>query len=231
MNFLFFLLLIISSTSFAQAPTGQMCPECPAPPECEECARKMGLSETYRDDSNHSFMFGYQYASTWVLGKKAASYTYIAGRTWSFELEYATSERTVEIGDFELGEIQEDRFTLFTKYYLTNSFHFDFGPYMYQYKINTAGSLKNLVNQDFQQEWDITGLGIAFAFGNRWQTKWGLTWGMDWVRMNYPLITTWLNKNTGELNTTTQNDVDQSFELIRKIPTFAFFTVNIGYTF
>lgn len=199
--------------------------------ECEDCARKLGKTEKSRDDSNHSLMVGYQYVSTWVVGKTAASYTYVAGRTWSFELEYVTSKRTVEIGDFELGRIREDRFTLFTKYYLDNSFHFSFGPYFYQYEIDTAGSLKNLVNQDFQQTWNLTGFGAAFGFGNRWQTKWGLTWGIDWVRMNYPLATTWLNKNTGEVETTTRKDADRSFDLLRKIPTFAFFSVNIGYTF
>ena len=102
---------------------------------------------------------------------------------------------------------------------------------MYQYKIDTAGSLENLANQDFQQTWDLNGLGAAFAFGSRWQNKWGLTWGLDWVRMNYPLITTLFNKNTGELQTSQKRDADQSLELLRKIPSFAFFTVNIGYTF
>ena len=218
MRTLIFLMLLLSSfTAFAD--------------ECKDCARKLGKSESYRDDSNHQFMLGYQYVSTWVVGKTAGSYTYVAGRTWSFELEYVTSERSVEVGDFELGKIQEDRITLFTKYYLNNSFHFSFGPYLHQYEIDTAGSLRNLANQELNQTWHLTGLGAAFAFGNRWQTKWGLTWGVDWVRMNYPLVTTWLNKNTGETDTTTRRDVDRSFDLIRKIPTFAFFSVNVGYTF
>ena len=233
MYYIVSILFLFSVASFAQAPnpTPQLVPACPEPADCKECAREIGVSESYRADSNHSLMLGYQYASTWVIGKKAASYTYVADRTWSFEFEYVTSERRVEIGDFELGNIKEERYTLFTKLYLTNSFHFSFGPYMYQYKIDTAGSLENLANQDFQQTWDLNGLGAAFAFGSRWQNKWGLTWGLDWVRMNYPLITTLFNKNTGELQTSQKRDADQSLELLRKIPSFAFFTVNIGYTF
>jgi hypothetical protein len=230
MRCLILLLALISFSTFAQTTTPTMCPECP-PLKCEECARPMGKSESYRDDSNHSLMVGYQYMNTWVVGKTAMSYTYVAGRTWSFELEYVTGERRVEIADFELGNIKEDRYTLFAKYFLTNSFHFSFGPYFYQYQIDTAGSLKNLVNNNLSQEWDLTGLGAAFAFGSRWQNKWGLTWGLDWVRMNYPLATTWMNKNTGEVETTTKKDADRSFDILRKIPTFAFFTVNIGYTF
>jgi hypothetical protein len=124
---LLLLLLIFSGLTFAQAPslmtTTEMCPLCPVPPKCEECGREKGATETYRDDSGHSFLLGYQFVSTWVVGKKAGSYTYIANRAWSFELEYVTAKRTVEIGDFELGKIQEDRYTLFTKYYLNNSFH------------------------------------------------------------------------------------------------------------
>jgi hypothetical protein len=199
--------------------------------ECEDCAREIGRTEKYRGDSNHQFMLGYQYVSTWVIGKQSGSYTYVAGRTWSFELEYVTSERRVEVGEFELGKIREDRISFFTKYYLNNSFHFSFGPYFYQYEIDTAGSLKNLVNQDFEQTWNLTGFGGAFGFGNRWQNKWGLTWGVDWVRMNYPLVTTWLNKNTGEVETTRRRDADRSFDILRKIPTFSFFSVNVGYTF
>lgn len=217
MRGLLLLIFLISTSAFAI--------------ECEDCARKMGNTEKYRGDSNHQFMLGYQYVSTWVIGKQAGSYTYVAGRTWSFELEYVTSQRKVEVGDFELGRIKEDRFTLFSKYYLNNSFHFSFGPYYYKYDINTAGSLKNLANQDFKQTWNLSGFGAAFGFGNRWQTKWGLTYGVDWVRMNYPLVTSWLNKNTGEVETTRRRDADRSFDLLRKIPTFAFFSVNIGYTF
>jgi hypothetical protein len=208
MRCLIILLAFFSVATFAQTTELQ-------PTKCEECARVVGLSESYRDDSNHSLMVGYQYMNTWVIGKTAVSYTYVAGRTWSFELEYATAERRVEIGNFELGNIKEDRYTLFAKYFLTNSFHFSFGPYFYQYQIDTAGSLKNLAEQNFAQTWDLTGLGAAFAFGSRWQNQWGLTWGLDWVRMNYPLATTWMNKNTGEVSTTTRRDADNSFELLR----------------
>lgn len=211
-------------------PTVPTCPECPKK-KCEDCPREWGHSERYRDDSFGSLMVGYQFVSTWVPGKYAGSYTQILNKDWSLELEYVTSERSVEIGDFELGKIKEERFTFFGKYYLTNSFHFSFGPYYYQYTIDTAGSLKNLANQDFDEKWDITGLGAAFAFGNRWQTKWGITYGFDWVRMNYPLYTAWLNKDTGEVEEASRKDANRSFELLRKIPSFAFFTVNLGYTF
>lgn len=219
------LLLLFTTSALAEKmdfPAGEK--------KCPECAREIGDTERQRMESNHTVMLGYQYVSTWVVGKFAGMYTYVADRTWSFELEYVTAKRTVEIGDFELGKIREDRYTFFAKYYLNNSFHFSFGPYFYQYQIDTAGSLKNAANGDLNEKWDLTGMGAAFAFGNRWQHKSGLTWGFDWVRMNYPLVTTWLNKDTGEMETTTRKDADRSFELIRKIPTFAFFTVSLGYT-
>jgi hypothetical protein len=243
--FLSLLSLLMPFSTLAQTGSLNVIPPEPKCPACtlvekhkcsptersKDCPREWGNSEEYRDDSNHTFMVGYQYATTWVIGKTQGSYTYVAGRKWSFELEYVTSERTVEIGDFEIGKIKEDRITLFSKYYLNNSFHFSFGPYFYDYEIETAGSLRNLINQDLNQKWNLTGFGAAFAFGSRWQTKWGLTYGLDWVRMNYPLYTSWLNKNTGEVEETSRKDADRSFELLRKIPTFAFFTVGIGYTF
>lgn len=99
MRSLIIFLLLLSTSAFAI--------------ECEDCARKMGHTERYRGDSNHQLLLGYQYVSTWVIGKQSASYTYVAGRDWSFELEYVTSQRTVEIADFEIGKIKEDRITLF----------------------------------------------------------------------------------------------------------------------
>ncbi len=217
-----------STSSTLQAAAA--CPECPKN-KCPDCARLMEKTETYRDDSFGSLMVGYQYVSTWVVGKVSGSYTQIINRTWSAELEYVTSERTAEIGEFELGRIKEERYTLFAKYYLDNSFHFSAGPYYFSYDINTAGSLRNLADQEFKDTWNISGLGVAFAFGNRWQTKWGLTWGFDWVRLNYPLYTTWINKDSGEVESATRGSADRSFDVIRKVPTFAVFTVKVGWTF
>jgi hypothetical protein len=228
MRLLILLFSLLPMITFAQTPL----PTTPLPTlQCPECAREMGDSERYRDDSNHTFMVGYQYLSTWVVGKTSAGYTYVAGRTWSFELEYVTSERTAKIGNYEIGNTREDRYTLFAKYYLNNSFHFSFGPYYYDYDIETAGSLRNILNQNINKKLNLEGIGAAFAFGNRWQNKWGVTFGLDWVRLNYPLATTWENKETGEAETITRNDSERSFEILKKIPTFSFFTVNIGYTF
>lgn len=232
-----FLLSFFTSSLFAQTstqtspPTEIILTESPVVKECSDCARFIGKSEKYRDQSNHSFMLGYQYVNTWVVGKKSFSYTYVADRRWSFELEYTTSEKRVEIADFELGSIKEDRYTIFAKYFMTNSFHFSFGPYFYQYEIDTSGSIKNISSGKIDRSWDLTGFGAALAFGSRWQNRWGVTWGVDWVRMNFPLITTWLNKNTGATDTVSARDADRSFDILRKIPTLAFFGVNIGYTF
>lgn len=199
--------------------------------QCSECARTLGDTEKNRMDSNHQLAVGYQYASTWVVGKATASYTYLAGQTWAFNLEYSTAERTVDIADFEIGKIKEDRISLLAQYYLNNSFFVAGGGYYYEYAIDTAGSLRNVLNQQLQRKWNIGGLGAAFAFGSRWQTDWGLTWGFDWVRLNIPFVSTWENKETGEVETVRRRDVDRTFEVLEKFPTIAFVGVQIGYTF
>jgi len=199
--------------------------------QCSECARTLGDSEKQRMEENHQFLVGYQYASTWVVGKKTASYSYLAGQTWAFELEYSTAERTVDIAKFEIGKIKEDRISLFAQYYLNNSFFVGGGPYYYEYQIDTAGSLRNALNGNLQETWNIAGFGAGFIFGSRWQTDWGLTWGVDWVRLNIPFVSTWKNKQTGEVETVRRQDVDRTFEILEKFPTIAFVGVQIGYTF
>lgn len=216
MRILVILLALVSTTVFAQ---------------CDQCARELGDTEKNRMESNHSLMLGYQYASTWVVGKKTASYTYIAGRTWSFELEYSTASRTVDVASFTIGKIKEERITLFTKYYLNNSFYFGAGPYYYEYAIDSAGTLRNALNQSLTRKWDIGGFGGAFTFGSRWQTDWGLTWGFDWVRLNIPVVSTWENLETGEVETVSRRDVDRTFEVLEKFPTIAFIGLNVGYSF
>lgn len=216
MRSLILLFLLISSSVYAQ---------------CDQCARQLGDTEKNRMESNHQLMVGYQYASTWVVGKKTASYTYLAGQHWSFNLEYSTAERTVDIADFEIGKIQEDRISLFAQYYLNNSFFVGGGPYYYEYEIDTAGSLRNVLNGTLQEKWNIGGFGAGFIFGSRWQTDWGLTWGFDWVRLNIPFVSTWENKQTGEVETVRRRDVDRTFEVLEKFPTIAFVGVQIGYTF
>jgi hypothetical protein len=210
------LILLFSANAFSQ---------------CSECARTLGDTEKNRMDSNHQLMVGYQYASTWVVGKKTASYTYLAGQSWAFNLEYSTAERTVDIAKFEIGKIQEDRISLFAQYYLNNSFFVGGGPYYYEYAIDTAGSLRNALNQNLQQKWNIAGFGAGFIFGSRWQTDWGLTWGVDWVRLNIPFVSTWENKETGEVETVRRRDVDRTFEVLEKFPTIAFVGIQVGYTF
>lgn len=234
MRVLILLLTLISSSAFAQAPAPESTPA-PAPvcasPAPSNCARELGETEKNRMDSNHTLMVGYQYASTWVVGKKTASYTYVAGQTWSFELEYSTAKRTIDVASFEIGNIEEERITFFSKYYLNNSFFFGAGPYYYEYAIDTAGSLRNVLEQNLQRKWNIAGFGAAFIFGSRWQTNWGLTWGFDWVRLNMPFVSTWENMDTGEVETVRRSDVDRTFEVLEKFPTIAFIGLNVGYSF
>lgn len=221
MRFLYLLTLFASLSTFAQT-----CPECP---ECPTLER--GKSESYRENSIGSIMLGYQFLNSWVIGKTSASYTHNIGRSWGIELEYATSKRDVNIVGIDLGELQEDRYTLLAKYFMTNSFHFSFGPYMYDLTMETNDDIQDRFGNRIDDTWELEGYGLAFAFGNRWQTKWGLTYGADWIRMNIPLLDGKIERRISDLDEDEQDDVKRSFNVLRRIPAFTFMAVNIGYTF
>lgn len=194
-------------------------------------AHDRGKTEQYRDESFGSLMGGYQFANTWVIGKYTGSYTQILSRDWSLELEYAGSERTVEIAGFELGELKEERYTLIGKYYVGNSFFVGVGPFMYKLRMETDRSLNDLNGNPLRDTWELEGYGAAIAFGSRWQNKWGLTWGVDWIRMNVPLKDGKVVRRVSDLNDDDTREVKRSFTILRTVPTFTFIGVSIGYTF
>jgi hypothetical protein len=230
MRFLYLLLLLISFSTQAQiynsSPTcsPENCPECP---KCED----RGDTEGYRKNSTGSLMLGYQFLNTWVVGKKSVSYTHNIGKSWGVELEYATSKRDVDIVGIDLGELKEDRYTLFAKYFVGNSFHVSIGPYMYDIEMETDDKLQDTLGNRIDDKWELEGYGLAFAFGNRWQTNWGLTYGIDWVRMNMPLVDGKIQRRITDLNADDKEDVKRSYAIFRRVPAFTFLAVNIGYTF
>lgn len=212
-----------TATPAAPACPEQKCPECPS------CDR--GKTEGYREDSFGTLMVGYQYANNWVPRKTTGSYTQIINREWSLEFEYATSERNVTLAGTDLGEMKEERYTLFAKYYIGNSFHVSFGPLMSVIKIDPSGVFTDALGRPATKDLELENYGIGAAFGSRWQNKWGLTWGVDWFRVNVPIRDGKVQKRKADLDGDGDTDVSRSFSALRTIPTFTFMGVNIGYTF
>lgn len=226
MKMLFLLLATLSLSAWAQDPPAPVltCPPCPQPEV------KPGTA-TYRDDSFGSLMVGYQYLDTWVIGKKSGSYTQIFNKHWSMEFEYATSGRDLEIVGVDLGDINEDRYTLLLKYYIGNSFHVSAGPYMYNIKIKTKGRLEDVSGNQINDTFEYQGYGVGVGFGNRWQTSWGLTYGIDWIRVNSPLKKGKIKQRIVNLDDEDASNVKRTERLFSNLPALTFVGVSIGYTF
>ncbi|MFL5786329.1 MAG: hypothetical protein ACJ76H_17050 [Bacteriovoracaceae bacterium] len=228
--------LLLGLPAFAQSTAGTQgtssttpatasCPECP---KCKDCSR--GKTENYRDDSFGQVMVGYQFATTWVLGRKTLSYTQVLSRDWSIELEYGTAKRNVTLFGHDLGELSEQRYSLMGKYYVGNSFYTGFGPYMYDLSMKTENTVSDAVGTPISDRWKLQGYGLSFAFGNRWISKSGITWGVDWIRMNVPFIDG-LTQRRKDLDSQDQINSSRDFKILRRAPTFTFVGVSIGYTF
>lgn len=224
------LLLLFSVSVHAQTSTPPVIQTQAACPPCEQPEQRKDTAY-YRNDSFGQLMLGYQYLDSWVIGKTTASYTQILSRGWSVEVEYGTSTKDVELFNVDFGEITDQRLALLGKFYIGNSFHVSFGPYANRIDIRTQGKLEDRFGEPFNDRLLFTSYGLSLGFGNRWQTSWGLTYGVDWIRTNAPLIIGETKERLVELGDRDKERVDRLFEVIRRIPTFTFVGVSIGYTF
>lgn len=241
MKVLIVLTVLVSSFVHAQttpkAPAQSSCPPCvsattcPAPPTCPE-PKKEENTATFREDSFGTVLGGFQFLNTWVPSKGTLSYTQIFSRDFSLELEYASSEREVDIAGVELGVMSENRYTLLLKYYVGPSFALSVGPYINEIAFKLGDNITNAAGDKLNEELELSLVGISFGIGNRWQLKNGITLGVDWLRINQPTGTYKVKKRIlKDVDADDQDDTARTMNLLKSFPAFTFFGVNVGYTF
>ena len=186
---------------------------------------------TNRRDSFGSVMLGYQVLNTWVPAKKTLSYTQNFSEHWGLELEYATSKFSLDIAGIDLGRVEEDRYSLLGKYFVGNSFYFNFGAYVSKLEIfvgdKFADTFGNRINDSFIM--DI--YGASFGVGNRWIFNNGISLGVDWLRFNMPIATSTKQRVLKSLDAENSEDIKRVEKVFKNFPAFTFIGLNIGYTF
>lgn len=233
-----FLTLLVSWSSYAQITTPPIEPltasqlaACPVSPPCPELTEKRS-SATNRQDSFGTFMGGFQFLDTWVPAKLTASYTQILSRNFSLELEFATSERNIDILGRDIGTLTEERWALLLKYYVGTSFYINLGPYINELTLDIGDDIVNASGNRINDKASLSLVGVSFGIGNRWQFNNGFTLGVDWFRINQPTGTYKVSERiVKDLDADDADDVKETNKLFRNIPSFTFFGVNIGYTF
>ena len=188
-------------------------------------------SATNREDSFGSIMAGYQVINTWVPAKKTLSYTQNFSRNWGLELEYATSKFSLDIAGVNLGRIEEDRYSLLGKYFIGNSFYFNFGGYLSKLELFVGDKFEDVFGNKINESFKMDIYGVSFGVGNRWIFDNGISLGVDWLRFNMPLATSTKQKVLKSLDAENSDDIKRVGKIFRNYPAFTFVGVNIGYTF
>jgi hypothetical protein len=230
---IFILSFLFMLSAYAQTPVleSNSCPPCPNCPVCP-VYKEPRSSATNRDDSFGSLMGGFQFLNTWVPSKLTGSYTQIFNRSFSAELEYATSQRNISIAGVDVGLLKESRYTFLFKYYIGNTFHVSLGPYVSDLSFDLDNKITDVFGRRLNDKAEISSVGVAFGIGNRWQFNNGITVGLDWLRISQPTgVYKVKDRIFKGLDDDKKDDVKRTGKLFRTFPAFTFFGVNLGYTF
>lgn len=188
-------------------------------------------SATNRDILSSSVMVGYQMLNTWVPAKKTGSYTYYFNESWGLELEYASSKFSMDIAGIDLGRVEEDRYSLLGKYFVGNSFYFNFGAYVSKLEIFVGDKFADTFGERINQSFIMDIYGASFGVGNRWIFNNGISLGVDWLRFNMPLATSTKQRVLKRLDAENSDDIKRVEKIFKNFPAFTFVGLNIGYSF
>ena len=210
-------------------------PEVDSPVEkrVKEITKDMHTTGENRKDSTGTVMVGYQLITSWLPSKKTVGYTHIFNEKWSLEGEYSWSTISDPLFWIDLGSIREERFTLQAKRYVGNSFHFSFGAVYSEFSAKLGSDFLDDFGRKLSSSFEAQNVGLTGGIGNRWQWKNGLTLGVDWIRLNVPVVTTYIRDDVLDSisEDDEQDDVKNVIDKFNRIPTFVLFGLNIGYTF
>lgn len=186
-----------------------------------------------RSDSQGTVILGYEPLTTWMPSKFALSYTHIFNKKFSLEFEYAWSSVSADIYVVDFGSVSEKRFSLLTRHYMGNSFHFIYGLFRNDFYARVGGDLlEDLSRQSFDY-FRVVGTGITLGIGNRWQSPKGITWGVDWIKMNVPLLDRRVEDDILNYveSESSRKDLKEVIGVVKNVPTFTLLALHLGYTF
>lgn len=205
----------------------------PITKKIEEFKKNMTSSRENRDDSTGSIMVGYQLITSWLPSKKSVGYTHIFNEKWSLEGEYSWSTISDPLFWIDLGSIREERFILQARRYVGNSFHFSFGAAYSEFNAKLGSDFLDDFGNELRSSFEAQNVGLTGGIGNRWQWSNGITVGIDWIRINVPVMSTYIRDDVLDSisEDDEQEDVKDVIDTFNRIPTFVLFGLNVGYTF
>jgi hypothetical protein len=178
-----------------------------------------------------------QVFETWTLTKYGGTLSYNTSPENTYELEYLKGDLGFGAFGFDLGKIEEQKFSLLWRSYSQrNTFSFFTGLTYNKFSVHLGNEYLETVTGSQRTNVDlaeIATLGATWGFGQRWHTKNGFVWGVDWLTLSLPLVT--MDENIPFVersqNPQRREQVSDAVKLFKRIPTVGVLKLQLAYSF
>jgi hypothetical protein len=190
-----------------------------------------------RGQRPHNIMATYSGPATWIPGKLGISYTYSPTTIGSWELSYARGKISAPYFIDDIGSVSDSHLSLlYRSYSRRNSFSFIYGLNYYKFDARLSGQYLSSISSGNPQDYNllsVRSLGVTLGIGNRWQLKNGMSVGIDWIHLNIPVsvFKTEADYLSSDADQSDKNDIENVLDILKRVPTFALFKLQVGYTF
>ncbi len=127
----------------------------------------------------------------WIAGKYGFMITYMPDPNTAYEFEYLRGSYGFDLLGEELGTAVEQRASIFTRYFLTESFNYHAGINYDHLDVTLKDNFTNTVTTSSGEDYtyvELATLGVTIGVGNRWRTDSGIEIGVDWLQLQMPMI-------------------------------------------
>lgn len=196
----------------------------------------LGRTRGLRGERKNNLMLSYAGVDTWIPSKIGFSYIYSPTPVGSWEFSYMRGSISIPFFIDDLGQISDTKIALlYRSYSQRNSFSFLYGLNYYNFSANLGNDyLSSISGNSAQFELlRVESLGLTLGLGNRWQLNSGLSFGVDWFTVNIPIrvFNTDADYLSSDADQADKNDVENVFNVLKRVPTFSFLKFQVGYHF
>ncbi len=190
-----------------------------------------------RSSRPHNIMASFTGTATWIPAKLGISYTYSPDATESWEISFNRGKISTPFFIPDLGSISDSHISLLYRSYSNrNSFSIIYGLNYYEFDAHLSRKYLSSISSGDPSDFNVLNvqsIGATVGLGNRWQFENGLSLGVDWFHLNVPLnvFKTKAAYLSSDADQADKNEIENVLDILKRVPTFDFLKLQIGYTF
>lgn len=205
--------------------------------QVEEVTHHFFDSKHWRTTQKWGAVASFSPFDLWLPSKIGASIYYHPNQKINWELELLRGSLPINLLGIDIGSFSDTRISLLRRSFNNrNSFNFLYGLFYNSVKISLGDDLLATVTGASRASVDlieVQNIGITLGIGNRWQLKNRFVFGVDWLQMNLPLAS--LGVEAPFIDETSdggaKDDVEELLSLLKRVPTFVLFKLQLGIGF